>query len=79
MNRIIYKDKSGTLCVVIPTEEALKVYGIKKIAVKDVPFGLKFKIISSEDIPLDRSERDAWTVEDLELSDGVGGEGNEFN
>ena len=30
---------------------------------KDVPTGYKYKIVEEEDLPTDRSFRDAWTVD----------------
>ena len=79
MNRIIYRTDEGGVAVVIPTQEALDAHGIMAIAVKDVPAGKPFKIVDVSDIPSDRSERDAWTVDDADLTDGVGGRSNEFN
>lgn len=79
MDRIIYKNDNGGVSVVIPTDEALDQHTIQEIAVKDVPAGKPFKIVSVSDIPSDRAERDAWTVDEADLTDGVGGESNEFN
>jgi hypothetical protein len=79
MNRIIYKTDEGGVAVIIPTQTALDVYGIMAIAIKDVPAGKPFKIVDVSDIPSDRSQRDAWTVDEADLTDGVGGESNEFN
>ena len=79
MNRIIYKQDNGSVAVVIPTPEALEQYGIQAIAVKDVPAGKPYKIVDAADIPADRTDRDAWTVDDADLTDGIGGESNEFN
>ena len=78
MNRIIYKTDEGGVAVIIPTPEALEQYGIEAIAIKDVPAGKPFKILDAADIPADRSQRDAWTVDEADLTDGVGGESNEF-
>jgi hypothetical protein len=78
MNRIIYLQDDRAVAVIIPTPEALEHHGIQAIAIKDVPFGKKFKIVDAADIPSDRSERDAWTVDDADLTDGVGGVSNEF-
>ena len=78
MNRIIFKQDNGTVAVIIPTQEALDLHGIQSIAIKDVPAGKKFKIIDASDIPSDRSQRDAWTVDEAELTDGIGGTSNEF-
>jgi hypothetical protein len=79
MNRIIYKNNDGGVSVIIPTQEALDAHGLMAIAIKDVPAGKKFKLIDAADIPSDRSERDAWTVDEADLTDGIGGESNEFN
>jgi hypothetical protein len=78
MNRIIYNQDNGVVAVLIPTPEALEQHGIQAIAIKDVPVGKRFKILDAADIPSDRSERDAWTVNEAELTDGIGGESNAF-
>ena len=72
MNRIIYKNDDGSVAVIIPTSEALALYGIEAIAQKDVPTGKPYKIIDASEIPADRSQRNAWTVDDADLTDGVG-------
>jgi hypothetical protein len=79
MNRIIYKNNEGGVSVIIPTQEALDAHGLEAIAIKDVPSGKKFKLIDASEIPSDRSERDAWTVDEADLTDGIGGESNVFN
>ena len=79
MDRIIYKTDEGGVAIVIPTPEALETYGIMAIAVKDVPAGKPFKIVSAADIPSDRSQRDAWTIDEADLVDGFGGDSNEFD
>jgi len=79
MDRILYKTDEGGVAVIIPTQEALNNHGIMAIAIKDVPAGKPFKIVSVSDIPSDRSERDAWVVDETDLTDGVGGQSNEFN
>ena len=79
MNRIIYKQDDGSVAVIIPTPEALALYGIEAIAQKDVPAGKPYKIVSDADIPTNRSQRNAWTVVDADLTDGVGAEWNTFD
>ena len=79
MNRIIYKQDNGVVAVIIPTPEALEQHSIQAIAIKDVPAGKPFKLVDVADIPSDRTDREAWTVDDAELTDGIGGESNEFN
>ena len=75
---IIYKQDSGVVAIIRPTQEALALYGIEAIAQKDVPAGKPYKIIDAADVPTDRSQRNAWTVADADLTDGVGAASNEF-
>ena len=77
--RIIYLQDNGVVAVIIPTQESHEQHGIQATAIKDVPAGKPFKIVDAADIPLDRSDRDAWTVDEADLTDGIGGESNEFN
>jgi len=72
MNKIIYKNTDGTISIITPTEEALNSMTIEQIAKKDVPTGLKYKIVDVSEIPSDREFRNAWTIDDTELTDGVG-------
>jgi len=78
MNRIIYQSDEGGVIVLVPTPEALASWTIEQIAAKDVPHGKPFKIVSVEDIPTDRTFRNAWEVDASALTDGVGAESNEF-
>ena len=78
MNRIIYNQDNGVVAVIIPAPEALAKHGIQAIAKKDVPFGHPYKLVDAADIPADRSQRDAWTVDEAELTDGIGGNSHEF-
>lgn len=75
---IIYKQDNGVVAIIRPTEEALALYGIEAIAAKDVPAGKPYKIIDASEIPADRSQRSAWTVDDADLTDGVGAEWSTF-
>jgi hypothetical protein len=43
-----------------------------------VPHNKPFKIVDVSDIPSDRTFRGAWTVDEADLTDGVGAESNEF-
>jgi len=67
--RIIYKNDDGGVSVIIPADCGLT---IEQIAAKDVPTGLAYKIVNVADIPADRSEREAWAVDEADLTDGVG-------
>ena len=70
--RIIYKNANNKISIIIPTPEALQFMTIEQIAKKDVPTGLQYKIVDVSDISTDRTFRDAWTIDDAELTDGVG-------
>ena len=70
--KIIYKNSDGSVAVIHPTPEALEFMTIDEIALKDVPTGLPFAIVEDSEIPTDRTFRDAWTVDDSILTDGVG-------
>jgi hypothetical protein len=74
---IIYNQDNGIPAVVMPTPEALASHTIMEIAIKDVPAGKPFAIVNAEDLPQDVPQ-EAWTVSVLELTDGIGGESNEF-
>lgn len=76
--RIIYKNDDGGVAVIIPTPEVLQTYTIEEIAQKDVPSGKAYKIVSVDDIPSDRTFRNAWEVDEATLTDGTGAEHNMF-
>ena len=75
---ILYKQDNGVVAIVRPTAEAIDLYGIEAIAQKDVPAGKPYKIIDASEIPADRSQRNAWTVDDADLTDGAGAEWDTF-
>ena len=77
--RIIYKNNDNSVGVLIPTQEALSFATIEQIAEKDVPKDLPYKIVSVDDIPSDRTYRDAWEWDNTIEPDGFGGESNEFD
>ena len=70
--KIIYKNSNGGVSIITPSPETLKYMTIDEIALKDVPTGLPFTIVEDSEIPTDRTFRDAWTVDDSILTDGVG-------
>ena len=61
----------------MPTEEALQEHTILEIAIKDVPAGKLFKIVDASELPQDIPQ-EYWVIDDSELTDGTGGESNEF-
>ena len=67
--RIIYKNTDNSIGIIIPANCGLT---LEQIAKKDVPTGLKYKIVDVHEIPSDREFRNAWTIDDAELTDGVG-------
>jgi hypothetical protein len=56
MNRIIYPTPDGGVAVIIPTESV-------EAALKDVPTGVPYEIVSADDIPTDRFFRSAWKAD----------------
>lgn len=78
MNRIIYKTDEGGVAVIIPTDKALQSHTIQEIAEKDVPQGKPYKIVSVDDIPSDRTFRNAWEADEATLTDGVGADRSTF-
>jgi hypothetical protein len=76
--RIVYKNDEGGISILTPAPECLQSHTIEEIAAKDVPAGKPYKIVDVADIPSDRTFRNAWTVNEADLTDGVGAESNEF-
>lgn len=77
--RIIYKNPDNSISIIAPMEEVLLFATIEQISEKDVPKDLPYKIVPKEDIPTDRTYRDAWEWDDNIVPDGFGGESNEFD
>ena len=69
MELIIYPNQNNTISVVIPSGELT----VEETALKDVPTGVKYKIIDSTDLPQDREFRNAWEFDFSTDFDGVGG------
>jgi len=67
--RIIYQNDTGGVAVLTPADCGLT---IEQIAAKDVPTGKPYKIVDASEIPTDRQWRDEWTVDEADLTDGVG-------
>ena len=58
--RIIFQNESGGVSVIIPTGEL----PIEEVAKKDVRAGVSYEIVSVDDIPSDRTFRNAWVMGD---------------
>ena len=67
MERIIFPNETG-IAVITPTGEL----SLEETALKDVPSGVKYKIIDSTDLPPNRDFRNAWEYDFSENFDGVG-------
>ena len=67
--RIIYQNDEGGVSIIIPCDCGLTV---EQIAAKDVPTGKAYKIVDVSDVPTDRQWRNEWTVDEADLTDGVG-------
>ena len=67
--RIIYKNDDESVAIIVPADCGLT---IEQIAKKDVPTGKAYKIIEDNELPSSREFRNAWTIDDAELTDGVG-------
>jgi len=67
--RIIYQNESGGVAIITPCDCGLT---IEQIAAKDVPTGKPYKIVDASEIPTDRQWRNDWTVDEADLTDGVG-------
>ena len=68
--KIIYKREDGGVTVITPTGEWTST--MQELAQMDVPTGLKYKIVEDDVVPTDRTFRDAWEVDEKDLTDGVG-------
>lgn len=65
--RIIYPQETG-IAVIIPTGDL----SVEETALKDVPSGVKYKIINASDLPQERDFRNAWEFDFSTDFDGVG-------
>lgn len=70
MERIVYPNENNDgICIIIPAYDCGLSLG--EIAIKDVPSGIPYIIINENDIPNDRTFRDAWEA-DFSNPDGYG-------
>ena len=71
--KIIYKTPENTVAILTPSPEWNGT--MEELGQKDVPTGCKFKIVEDsvvETLNSDRTFRNAWEVDEAELTDGVG-------
>ena len=75
---IIYDNDHGGVCVIIPSPDCG--LAIEEIAEKDIPPGRPFEIINADDLPQDRTFRNAWeksgreVVHNLDKAKAIGHE-----
>jgi hypothetical protein len=67
MTKILYPNSEGGVSVIIPTGEL----PFEDVCQKDVPAGVPYLIVSEDDIPSDRTFRNAWEA-DFSNPDGYG-------
>lgn len=67
--RIIYQNDEGGVSIIIPSLNSG--LSIEELARKDVPAGVAYKIVNTDDIPSDRTFRGAWEA-DITEPDGYG-------
>ena len=67
--KILYVNEKGGVAVIIPVDDWPGT--IDELAKKDVPTGKKYKIIDDSILP-SRDFRNAWEVDESQLTDGVG-------
>ena len=67
MKKIIYPHETG-ISVITPTGDL----SVEETALKDVPSGVKYKVIDASDLPENRDFRNAWEFDFSSDFDGVG-------
>ena len=75
--KIVYKEDDGSITILTPVLTEINPatghpFTLDELAAKDVPTGKKYKKIEDSDVSSDRSFRNAWTVDESDLTDGVG-------
>jgi hypothetical protein len=64
-SRIIYSNTDGSVAVIIPAESV-------ELALKDVPAGLAYEIVTTDEVPSDRYFRGAWVMGDCCIEHDLG-------
>ena len=75
--KVVYKETDGTVAIIHTVANSInpstgQQWTVEELAKKDVPTGSKYKIIEDSDLPSNRNFRDAWVVDESDLTDGVG-------
>ena len=80
MTKIVYRADDGSVTIIAPAPDQYmpvnpstgSPYTIDEVAAKDVPTGKKYKKMEDSEMPTDETFRDAWTVDEANLTDGEG-------
>ena len=64
-SRIIFQNETGGVSVIVPTDSV-------ELALKDVPEGVPYEIVSADDIPSDRFFRNAWIADGAAVAVDLG-------
>jgi hypothetical protein len=67
---IVFKEDDGSISIIKPIEGCGLT--LEEVAAKDVPKGKKYKIVDADDLPAERYFRNAWDMDESEMTDGVG-------
>lgn len=70
MKLAIFPNTEGTISVLVPAPNCGLT--LEQICAKDVPTGVKYKIIDSSELPADGEFRNAWDYDFTNSYDGVG-------
>ena len=62
--------KEDRVAIIVPSPKCGLT--LEQIAKKDVPTGKKYKIVDVSEVSSDRTFRNAWEIDESELTDGVG-------
>ena len=69
---ILHENDAGGVAICSPTPEALEIYTIIEIALKDVPTGKPFWIVDKEYVSNDHTFFNAWELDIEELGEPAG-------
>ena len=70
-NILIYNDPTVAVTNFV---DNLSVGKVHEQAQKMLKFGTLYRIGTTDEVPADRTFRDAWDIDDADLNDGIGGE-----
>ena len=75
--RILYLEDNGVVTIIYPSDGINPKTGnpwtAEEVAAKDVPTGKKYKKVEDSELPANKDFREAWVVDEKDLTDGVGG------